>query len=204
MKAYIVQDDYGDSGACVRFAKHNVVARREGALEINCEFDGVTCKRYPAFDQYAEQGDVPAEVLVEHGWFFECMRCSQQVCSNPVDENYDDIELHPIYEGHRVWCSQDCKDKFAAERAAEKQREADVAAAAIKEWPGITVRHTNGYEQPSRVWFEFPGGQDQVWWRQGEKTVWVSVRDKEAWLAFTDGLKRQRASSTEETSHANR
>lgn len=196
MKAYLVQDDYGDGGACVRFARHNVVARREGAIELDCEFEDVTCRRYPAFDQYAEQGGVPDSVLVDHGWWFECMQCSQKICSEPYDEDGNEIELTPIYEPHRIYCSAKCKQAFEAERQAERDRAEQVASAALKMWPGITVRHKNGYEQPPRVWFDFPGGQDQADWRLGEDTLRVSARDKAAWESFAEAARAQRTASS--------
>lgn len=192
MKAYLVSDENGEGGAVVRFAKHAVVARREGATEMDCNFDGVSCRRYPAFDQHAETG-VPDAVLVEHGWWFECMQCYQKVCSEPEDENGEPIELHPIYEPNRVFCSLGCKEAFTAERLAEKQRGEAAAAAALKNWPGITIRHTNGYEQPARVWFDFPGGQDQCNWRIGQETILVSRRDHEAWHRFAEKVASDRA-----------
>lgn len=190
MKAYVVTDD---DGCVVTFAKHAVVARREGACEIGTDFECVSCRRAPEFDQYAEQGFVPDQVLVEHGWWFECMQCSQKICSEPTDDDGEPIELTPVYEPNRVFCSQKCKDAFEAERLAWKQRGEVVAAAALKNWPGITIKHTNGYEQPARVWFSFPGGQGQCDWRMGETTLLVEQRDHEAWHRFADRVKRERS-----------
>jgi hypothetical protein len=187
LKAYVVSDD---EGTLVQYAKHSVVARRQGACELNADFEGVSCRRAPEFDQYAEQGFVPCDVLVEHGWWFECMQCYQKVCSEPEDDDGEPIELHPIYERNRVYCSQKCKDAFEAEKAAQRQRGEEVAAAALKNWPGISVKHKNGYEHPARVWFSFPGGQGQCNWRLGETTVLVERRDHEAWHRFAEQVRK--------------
>ena len=65
-KAYSVQ---GDEHGCVVFAEHNVVARREGANELNIEFGDVeSCRRAPQFDQYADAGKVPVQALLDAGW----------------------------------------------------------------------------------------------------------------------------------------
>lgn len=49
-KAFIVSDD---EGSVIRFARHGVVARREGAQALNQEFQFVSCRRAPEFDEYA-------------------------------------------------------------------------------------------------------------------------------------------------------
>lgn len=57
LKAFHIQ---GDEYGIVRFATSNVVARREGAQELEEEFSGISCKRMPGADKYAELGKVPA------------------------------------------------------------------------------------------------------------------------------------------------
>ncbi len=78
MKAYAVQEDYEGTGAII-FAKHAIQARRWGANEFNGgELGGMTCRRAPWADQYAP-GPIPAEVMMEHGWSFLCVRCERRV-----------------------------------------------------------------------------------------------------------------------------
>jgi hypothetical protein len=184
MKAYLVRETHED-GCCVRFADHSVVARREGANELGTDFEAVECRRAPEFDAYAP-GPVPDPVLVEHGWWFECMQCSQRICNEPTDEDGAPIELSPIYLTNWIFCTPACHEAFQAERAAEKARADAAGAAALANWPGITVRFTNGHETPARVDFAFPGGLGSVTWRVGEQTVLVPQRDVDAWNKFAD------------------
>lgn len=193
MKAYIVRSTYGD-GCCVQFAEHNVVARRQGANEINDEFEDVECNRYPAFDEYAATG-VPDKVLVEHGWWFECMQCNQRICSDPTDEDGEPITLEPVYAGNHMFCSAACQEDFRTDRLYELCRGEMAATLAHHLWPGITIKCTNGYRHPARAWFAFPGGQDTVDWTIGEKTIRVSKRDQEAWHKFAETIIRNKAPS---------
>jgi hypothetical protein len=195
MTAYIVRETHGD-GSCVRFAEQSVVARREGANELDTDFEAVECHRAGEFDAYAP-GPVPDPVLVEHGWWFECMQCNQRISSEPTDEDGEPIELAPVYEGSWIFCTPKCQEAFKAERAAEKARGEAASAAALKNWPGITVRYTNGYETPARVDFAFPGGEGSVTWRLGEATVRVQQRDVEAWHRFAESCRSQLPASAE-------
>lgn len=188
MKAYVVTDEYGEGSGCVQFAKHSVVARREGANELNCDFDGVSCRRAPEFDTYADAGDVPPAALVEYGWWFECMQCSQKICNEPHDDDGEPVELSPVYKGTWVFCSQKCRDALHAEKAEQKARGESAASAALAKWPGIEISRTNGYENPARVWFKFPGGLGECDWRQGAPTILVQLRDQQAWKAFESSL----------------
>lgn len=187
MKAYIVRETYGN-GCCVEFAKHNVGARRQGANELNTDFGAVECNRYPAFDQYAGTG-VPNPVLVEHGWWFQCMQCGQKICSDPEDENGEPIVLDPVYAGNHVFCSPHCQEEFRTDRLYELCRGEMAATLAYHMCPGITVVGTNGYRHPARVWFTFPGGLNQVNWTIGAQHVYVAKQDADAWKAFVDAVR---------------
>jgi hypothetical protein len=193
VKAFVVTDDYGEGHACVQFAEHSVVARREGANELNTDFESVNCRRAPEFDTYAEAGKVPDRVLVEHGWWFECMQCSKRICDEPYDDDGEPIELQPIYE-ERGWifCSPKCRDSLYAEKAEQKARAEAAATAALAKWPGIEICHKNGYENPGRVWFKFPGGAGQADWTQGASTILIQLRDQDAWAAFEASIKAAR------------
>jgi hypothetical protein len=96
LKAYSVQ---GNEYGVIAFARYNVVARREGANELNIEFGDVeSCRRLAALDCYAGQpGGVPMRVLVEdHGWSQECGYCERRV--------YHD-EPGRVWEDDQVYCS---------------------------------------------------------------------------------------------------
>lgn len=100
-KAYSVQ---GNEYGTVVFAKHSVVARREGANELNIEFEDVeSCRRFPELDHYAAQGRrVPWRVLVEeHGWHQECAWCYGRVFSDEPDRVWVDDDT--------AYCCHECQ-----------------------------------------------------------------------------------------------
>ncbi len=77
LKAYNVQ---ANEAGTVVFAAYSVVARREGANELNVDFEDIeSCRRMPEVDHYVTQGFVPMRVLVEeHGWFAFCSWCEHR------------------------------------------------------------------------------------------------------------------------------
>ena len=77
MRAFQVDDEAGAGTSVVVFADHAVVARREGAIELDAEFGEVSCRRAAHFDELAP-GPVPREVLWGAGWWFECSKCGQR------------------------------------------------------------------------------------------------------------------------------
>lgn len=108
LKAYSVQ---GNEYGVIAFASCNVVARREGANELNIEFSDVeSCRRVPALDGYAGQpGGVPMRVLVEdHGWSQECGHCERRV--------YDDAPAR-VWVADQVFCDAGHQAQAAAYRA---------------------------------------------------------------------------------------
>lgn len=72
LKAYSVQmDEHG----CVRFATNGAAARREGANELDTDWEAIiSCRRAPHFDCYAP-GPVPEKALWDSGWRFLCEKC---------------------------------------------------------------------------------------------------------------------------------
>lgn len=111
-KAFIVTGD--DGAAAIIFARHAVVARREGACELGTEFSYVeSCRRAPEFDSWAELGRVPSFILVEkHGWQFECSYCYSMVSADTDGWTWEG--------GHHVFCSQRCRGLFR-KRAKENE-----------------------------------------------------------------------------------
>lgn len=75
--AWRVTDE--DEHDVIVFHHHGLAARRKGAeMGICHEFEDVFCSRAPEFDQYAEQGRVPDDVLLANGWWFSCDACYNQ------------------------------------------------------------------------------------------------------------------------------
>lgn len=106
LKAYSVQ---GNEYGVIAFAASGVVARREGANELNIEFEDVeSCTRMPGLDEYAGvKGGVPMKVLVEqYGWSQECGYCESRV--------YADADCNPCrvwVSAEQVCCTAECAEK---------------------------------------------------------------------------------------------
>lgn len=190
LKAYTVHD--GGDHSVIQFATSNVVARREGANELGCEFNEVDyCKRSPEFDEY-EPGPVPPLVAIKHGWWFECRHCGQQT---------DEYSEGPIIEeGNGVFCSPVCE--MADYIKSRAQVAADVALLDVfdAKFPGAIVLHAyaslDGYRleagtqfgprgsNGSMITFKFPGGDGVGRWVLGDEDVTVDRADIPAFCAW--------------------
>lgn len=101
-KAYVVSDD---EESVVRYAQHAIVARRDGAYELDEDFGYVTCRRAPEFDALYPKGPTDLEKF-ESGWRFECSLC----CHGSV---YCDTGM---YSEGRYYC-EGCIDGFTEMRS---------------------------------------------------------------------------------------
>lgn len=148
LKAYMVSD--GDDGASIVFASNNATARREGASELDVDWSEVdSCRRAPQFDAYAP-GPVPAAVLIEHGWRYECTRSG---CSSWV---YSDEEDRCFSTAGDPYCCEACMARdFAGQRGTAA---AQVALQELVELrlPGVVV--TDVYCYGTRLEAGEPGG----------------------------------------------
>ena len=186
MKAFHVQ---GDEYGVVVFANSNVVARREGALELDEQFNSVSCKRVPGLDSYAKAGKVASRVLVEDfGFWQECAWCSHQV-DNETEER--------VWDGEAVYCSIECQARrinqdMDWEKEKKRQQEAEQAGinAAIAEFPGITdVIATTSYKGDVIAHFHFPGGSSRASWAIGSKSIYPAATDAEAFKSFLASIR---------------
>jgi hypothetical protein len=85
--AYSVQ---ADECGTIRFARSGAAARREGADELDVEWEHILfCRRAPQFDCYADTRIVPEEALWKSGWRFLCCRCDAQVCDDSLGQMID-------------------------------------------------------------------------------------------------------------------
>lgn len=127
--AYVVRDN-DEGGTVVVFAKSAVAARRIGARELDIDFESVeSCRRAPEFDGYASAGTVPNNVLLDHGWWFECSGCYRHISSD-LDALYEyrdrirSITLNPVFIGEIVYCCPSCKTRYEKEQRIRKEAEA--------------------------------------------------------------------------------
>lgn len=192
LKAYSVQ---GDEYGCIRFAASNVVARREGAVELDTEFNSVTCRRAPALDIYADQRRVPWKVLVEEqGWSQECGYCQHRV--------YNDMPGRVWSEDkEQAFCSVECEARYMDRQrtyALQRQQEAQAIAraedAAYERFPGITA--AQGYVNHNKVVsvsFAFPGSTGRATWLAGSEFVNVDQANIGAWIAYSEQYRAKEA-----------
>lgn len=120
LKAYSVQGyEYG----CIVFATNSATARREGANQLDCEWEDIEyCRRATWADTYAQERRVPPLVMIDHGWWFECSYCGTKVCTDSSDEDDSGNEiLHsPVADGDCVYCTQKCLDEANQQREESK------------------------------------------------------------------------------------
>ncbi|MGL4457274.1 MAG: hypothetical protein ACRCUB_02595 [Plesiomonas shigelloides] len=183
LKAYSVQGyEYG----CIVFATNSATARREGANQIDCEWEDIeSCRRAPWADAYVQDRCVPPLVMIEHGWWFECSHCGTKVSSDSSDYDDDGNEIphSPVAEGHAVYCTQKCLDAEHKEREERKQWHDEAVNATLERFPGVNVQWVSSCA-PASVAFTFPGGKRGVSWEVGASTVQLQQDDLEAWEAF--------------------
>lgn len=183
MKAYIVTD--GDEGsACVMFATNSETARREGACELNTEWDGIeSCRRAPHLDQFCP-GPVPLGVLIESGWWFECHGCGQRV-SNDYEYDDDGNEIEPgtyIVRKQQVFCCQECLARDDAKTRANVAAQDALIELVEAKFLGCTIQRVHVYGEklePSEphgvrkciAYFTFPGSRYASTYVFGEGNV---------------------------------
>jgi hypothetical protein len=79
LRAFAVTETCEGTGGIV-FARHNVVARREGACQFSDgDFHSVECRRAPWADQFASDKIVPVSAMIWAGWHFECTGCGRRI-----------------------------------------------------------------------------------------------------------------------------
>ena len=154
------------------FAKTSIEAKRRWANEHgdgDQYITGISARRCKGWDQYAP-GPVPALVMIEDGWYFECEGCSRMInedaISHGLDEDDEGGPAPPMqpYEPTpwRIWCSRECHDDDMAERRRIKRAEARAIAVVqrhvLKRYPNVTLR-TGDYAHYASVRREIRAGR---------------------------------------------
>jgi hypothetical protein len=95
MKAYKVSnyEGYGE----IVFAESPGQAKAHVSALDN-DFLELSAKRAPEFDSYINQ-EITPEILLQHGWWFECNKCGQAVYQDEAK----------VIDG-KVYCSSHSKD----------------------------------------------------------------------------------------------
>jgi hypothetical protein len=194
LKAYEVREP--DEGHCViKFATSSAAARREGAAELDTEWEGIeSCRRKPQFDSYAP-GPVPPLALIEHGWWFECHHCGIKVDAD--GEEWDDDgellpPLEPVAHGLTgVFCTPACCGKHGAKMRMRQAAEAALCEVVQARFPqaeilrahvyGDHLQREQGYSVAS---FRLPGLQYSVDYHFGDTHYFVARGDADAFHAL--------------------
>lgn len=189
LKAYVVREDSEGSCAIV-FETNGAAARRNGGNELNLLFEEVeSCRREPAFDQYAP-GPVPLRATLAAGWWHECCGCGARFDQD--ERNYGDDEdredvFEPVQDAQRNnYCSPACMMGHWAEQRDRAARQVAAIEAALTRWPMASgvMAHDCSKEWPHRgtemrAQFTLPGIRYPVSWTPGAKTASVSQCDAE-------------------------
>lgn len=72
------------------------------AYDLSGQFTDIVSKRTPEFDKYAKQRKVPMDIMIEHGWMFECEGCLRYADDNGLIVN------------NEIYC-ENCKEKIFIE-----------------------------------------------------------------------------------------
>lgn len=173
LRAFVVTEPQ-EGHAVVIFSRHAVVARREGANDLDTEFQCVECRRAPALDEYAP-GPVSPLVLLDHGWWFECVGCNVRITADLEDEDADGnpIGFDPVDAGSgSLYCSPTCEADDLAERAETKRRQisaiAQLTEEACRRWRGILI------EGRPHAYVIRRSDRDYVWWSQPQVSITFS------------------------------
>lgn len=187
--AWMVRDDC-EGHACIVMHHHGIAARREGANQLDIEFEYVDCSRAPQFDQYADQGKVPTMVLLEHGWWFECSHCGCSIMAEQLEETKDTPLDKVVIAGDHVYCNQDCKDKFDNERAERQAKFERFKETVQQARPDLTFTDFQGGGSwiTMSAKFSFPGsrygGSVSDFEANGKLEWFIANGDKAAWDAY--------------------
>lgn len=193
LKAYEVRD--GEEGHCViAFSTSNAAARRKGADKLDLDWESIeSCRRAPAFDAYAP-GPVPPTVLLEHGWWQECLECGRRCEHESYDDDHDE-ELNPVDHGDQIFCTPRCQGVNFAKARANTAARAAMVELVLTRFPGCTIKRVHVYgerlekSEPghgllSTAEFTFPGAQYGASYHFGDPAVYVSNVDVEVFKAL--------------------
>ena len=172
--AYTVQEEGEGTGGVV-FARSNVEARRLGASQWgDGEFGGLIVRRAPWADHCAASGVVPASLMVEAGWWFECAWSGARIDLDYLDDKgwkasgVVGSQHGPVFACKRY--EQRYKAQKRREAEARERVIAQMKAIVLRRLPGVTFRegkyahHWYGHEEGKRflteeafVSFDWPG-----------------------------------------------
>lgn len=186
-KAWVV--DVDDEHHEVVYATSEGRARVLAAREVGADPREVTLRHEPRLDEHAP-GPVPADALLDAGWWLTCGWCEHLVTQDGCDTCDADAEVapEPVTEGASAWCSAACRDEDGADRAACRQREADARAAALARLPDAEVEYAAATSDGgAAVHLRVPGCRGHVTYEWPAGTCLVQLRDAPVVTALSSG-----------------
>jgi hypothetical protein len=113
--------------------------------------------------------DIPARVMISHGWRFECCDCGDVISEDCLDENDLTIEGVIGSQHSRVFCSEICEAKYNLDRAIARDHERRMIGAlktyVLTRFPGVTVetaRSVDGYRHGAHAYATSRGSSWQI------------------------------------------
>ncbi|QKS42947.1 hypothetical protein HUB94_19175 [Paenibacillus cellulosilyticus] len=104
MKAWYVSDPSNEMAQIVFAAKRSAAIQSSEARSWHDYID-IRATRMPEYDQFATEGTVPKQTLLEDGWWFEC--CGYKAEPRRRCCAVQTVEDNPIVIDDEVYC-QDC------------------------------------------------------------------------------------------------
>lgn len=124
MKAYALTEEYEGTGG-IYFADYPIVARRQFAEEFNeGELRGISCRRAPWADK-CKASPVPASLMIDHGWRFECSGCGQTVDIDYLEDNDLNVDEVIGSQFSQIFCSPQCHFDWQVLEAERKAVQVD-------------------------------------------------------------------------------
>lgn len=184
-------------------------AESKGASEFDTDADDddLSVCRAQWADEYSP-GPVPAEVLIDQGWYMQCHHCDASFGEYVTDAEGDEAPATPLGNDVRCWCSPACLSASIQDRIntvlAEERWLAYVRAWVLLKLPTAEiVASAHRYCTPDGVPrcmvanFRFPGArigtaEARIDGPSEEPHVLVCSGDREAFEAYRDSLQKDR------------
>lgn len=181
--AWVVSDE--DFSGVQFLTAEQSIAMQDAGYELD------RCEKY---DQYAEAGVVPHDVLLDDGWHFTCDECDRTYYHH-VYEDEDGDEHERDRATPQGYCSPECYaeylirlDRIHARRTAGEERLKQLAPwVSVKHWSTGGVNCCGCYPDDRENQYAaitFPGcEQGDAHYCHGCGKIWIMPGDKAAWEA---------------------
>ena len=151
LKAYEVCCDWAEESIVHIFAKSGIVARREGAEELNLEFQDISyCRRAPSLDRFSP-GPVPLRYKIESlGWWAECWHSYERIDSDTPNPLY--IGTERVFRNPYAWLAD------VEERVGKRLHQEEGAKLCREKFPfsSFVRRCQVGQDYTDTIEFRFP------------------------------------------------